>query len=317
MMKTKTPILMRVRTTTIRATSDIYHKSNGQQQLFPAAALRLCDHHLHSSNIIPRIRYHPDNAPNRIYEHDWFCVSQAVQCYNANTESPLLHRVLNGTDACHCDVWVDTDSIGKSSVQFGGVVSVGRDVLAVVRRIFVRMAIPVGGTEETGGKSKPAPFSNLERQRFCHDFGFASLNIGENYKTNDGKKIKDLIEVKRPEFRSGRLEAIISGLEAPPTAEEESSFITRVGVGPQHINFGNHADHAFLAETAFHALNSSSEVPGGYISVQYLAEVFLGDVLESYAYRLQEQDKDIDSVILVASRKTTGERKAVLIAQCE
>ncbi|VEU39914.1 unnamed protein product [Pseudo-nitzschia multistriata] len=304
-----------MRVTTIRATTDIFHKSNSEQQLFPAAALRICDHHLHSSNIIPRVGCHPDDTgtSNNIYEHAWFCVSQAVQCYNAQTRTtpPLLNRVLNGDDECHCDVWVDKDSIGKSSIQFGGAISIGRDVLAVVRRVFVRMADPVGGAEEQELKS--APFSDTEKQAFVSRFGFEALDIGENYESSDAKKIKDLIEVKRPDLQSTRLKTIINGLEASPTPEEASK--TRVVVGPQNINFGNHADHAFLAETSFHALSTSANFPGSYLSVQYLAEVYLGDVLESYAYGDNMRDDDAASVILVASRKTTGERKAVLIAE--
>jgi len=219
---------------------------------------------------------------------------------------------VNGTDAdaCYCDVWVDSDSIGKSSIQFGGLVSIGSDILAVVRRVFVRMAI---------GKQKSAPFSDQERQRFCNNYSFEALNIGENYKASDTKKIQDLVQIKkRPELNSDPLKAIIIELESSSPPKEEL-FITRTEVGPQHINFGNHADHAFLAETAFHALTISSKNPhnGNYMSIQYLSEVFLGDVLESYPYRQHEEDEDIDSVILVATRETTGERKAVLIVQGE
>jgi len=88
-------------------------------------------------------------------------------------------------------------------------------------------------------------------------------------------------------------------------------------VGPQHINFGNHTDHAFLAETAFHALVISTKLSCGYVSIQYSSEVFLGDVLESYAYRQGEIGEGNDSIIIVATRKITGERKVVLIARGE
>jgi hypothetical protein len=366
----------RVRATTIRATTDILHKPNKQQQqqqqqqLFPAAALRICDHHLHSSGIIPRIHYDSDSARDdaatRIYEHDWFCVSQAVQCFAHSSispvlgikdvdtsSSPLLHRVVNGTDPCYCDVWVDTDSIGKSSIQFGGLVSIGSDVLAMVRRVFVRMSSTPKNCNSEGSSSggsnntlklKSAPFSDQEKQRFRERFGFDALGISQNYKASDAKLLRDMIQIKRPDFDSDRLKTRITELESLSSLstssssspspisstqhQEEQPFIARVTVGPQHINFGNHADHAFLAETAFHALSilstkqqsSSSSCDDDYVSIQYVSEVFLGDVLESYAAAHRRHDETYEtgvdsSIILVATRKSTGERKVVLIAQ--
>jgi hypothetical protein len=365
----------RVRATTIRATTDILHKPKNKQQqqlqhqqlLFPAAALRICDHHLHSSGIIPRIHYDcdsgRDDAATRIYEHDWFCVSQAVQCYAQHSSAvspalgikdgdssspPLLHRVVNGTDPCYCDVWVDSDSIGKSSIQFGGLVSIGRDVLAMVRRVFVRMSPTTpknsdskesssrGSNNTKALKLKSAPFSDQEKQRFRKRFGFDALGISENYKASDAKLLRDLVQIKRPDFDSDRLKTRITELESTLSStqhQEEQPFLARVTVGPQHINFGNHADHAFLAETAFHALTtlstkqqqkeqqSSLSCTDDYVSIQYVSEVFLGDVLESYdavAHRRHDEtcETGVDSsIILVATRKSTGERKVVLIAQ--
>ena len=324
---TKVPFSNRVRATTIRATSDILQK----QQISPAAALRICDHHLHSSGIIPQVFSH-NCGTTRIYEHDWFCVSQAVQCY-AHAVSPtesdsspsshpstLLQKVVNGANPCYCDVWVDSDSIGKSSIQFGGLISIGQDVLAAVRRVFVRMKTPDTTMEDSSGKPRSAPFSDQEKQRFRENFGFDALGIIENYKVSDEKKLRDLVPVKRPELNSVGLKTRINELESLSSlspADGENSFVTRVTVGPQNINFGNHADHAFLAETAFHALTVSTNGPCDYISVQYISEVFWGDVLESYAHRHDEGGVGGNSVILVATRKTTGESKVALIAQGE
>lgn len=81
------------------------------------------------------------------------------------------------------------------------------------------------------------------------------------------------------------------------------------------MNFGNHADHAFLFETGFHALTISSKISRGYVSIQYLSEVFLDDVLESYKCRHEEEDTDY--IIIIATRETTRERKAVCIVQGE
>lgn len=321
MAKVSTTTTTRTRVTTIlRATNDIFRKSNREQQLFPAAALRICDHHLHSSGIIPRVPFDPTNGVHRIYEHDWFCVGQAVQCFAQNpNHSSLLHRILNGTDDCYCDIWVDSDSIGKSSIHFGGLISVGHDILAVVRRVFVRMAVPSSDNiaETNMSRPRPAPFNDEERKRFSNEFGIEALNISQNYMASDKKKLQDLVQVKRPDLTACRLKSRMNELETPLPTEKVSSSITRVVVGPQHINFGHHADHAFLAETAFHALTLSTELPNGYVSVQYLAEVFLGDVLESYAYCQDEDVGRMDSVIIVASRKEIGEKNVVLIAQGE
>ena len=252
-------------------------------------------------------------------------MSQAVQCYTHSASqlengSNLLHRVVNGTDPCYCDVWVDSDSIGKSSIQFGGLVSIGNDVLAIVRRVFVRMTKTDSNSTESGEKLTSARFSDEEKQRFRDEFGFEALGISENYKACDTKKIQELVPINRPDLNSDRLKIKKKELESlskDPSLHGGESPITRVTVGPQHINFGNHADHAFLAETAFHALAVSTKLDRNYVAVQYLSEVLLGDLLESYAHRQDGGGAEMDCVILVATRKITGERNVVLIAQGE
>ncbi len=249
-------------------------------------------------------------------------MSQAVQCYTHSAsqlenESNLLHRVVSGTDPCYCDVWVDSDSIGKSSIQFGGLVSIGNDILAVVRRVFVRMTKTDTNSKESGEKLSSARFSDEEKQRFRDEFGFEALGISENYKACDTKKIQELVPIKRPDLNSDRLKIKIKELESLSTLQGGESPITRVTVDPQHINFGNHADHAFLAETAFHALTVSTKLDRNYVAVQYLSEVLLGDLLESYAHRQDGGGEEMDCIILVATRKITGERNVVLIAQGE
>ncbi len=326
---TKIPLSTRLRSTTIRATTDIFYKPNRQQQIFPAAALRICDHHLHSSGIIPRIYEDSNDEAARIYEHEWFCVSQAVRCYSHSNSpsssgpshpSNLLQRVVSGSDPFYCDVWVDSDSIGRSSIQFGGLVSIGDDVLATVRRVFVRMSLTDSSAEASTKKLKSASFSDEEKQRFREIYGFDALRINENYKASDAKKLQDLVAINRPDLNSENLKTRMKELESPsfhsPT-NEGKNYLTRVMVGPQHVNFGNHADHAFLAETAFHALTVSDHNSGRYLSVQYISEVLLGDILESYFHPKEAGGVENDSVILVAVRKDTGERNAVLIAQGE
>ena len=62
--------------------------------------------------------------------------------------------------------------------------------------------------------------------------------------------------------------------------------ILSVKVGPSHINFGNHADHASLAEVAHHALSlgrkkkdKDKEFSTG-LTINYINETHLGDTLE-------------------------------------
>ena len=329
---TKIPLSTRLRNTTIRATTDIFYKPNRQQQIFPAAALRICDHHLHSSGIIPRIYEDFNDEAARIYEHEWFCVSQAVRCYSHSNSvsennlsgpshpSNLLQRVVSGSDPFYCDIWVDSDSIGRSSIQFGGLVSIGDDILATVRRVFVRMSLTDSNAGDSTKKLKSASFTEEEKKRFRESYGFDALQITKNYKASDAKKIQDLVAIKRPDLGSENLKTKMKELELPSfhsSPHGEESYLTRVMVGPQHVNFGNHADHAFLAETAFHALTVSDQNSGSYLSVQYISEVHLGDILESYFYPKEEGGVESNSIILVAIRKDTSERNVVLIAQAE
>ena len=230
--------------------------------------------------------------------------------------SSLLQRVVSKTDQCYCEVWVDTNCIGKSSIQFVGLISIGNDVLASVRRVFVRMSNTDSNTEGSGKKLKSAPFSDEEKRRFREEFGVEALGISENYKASDMKKIRDPIPIKRPDLNSDSLKNRFKELELSSSLLS-SSYIMKVNVGPQHVNFGKHADHAFLAETAFHALTISANHSGDYVAVQYISEVLLGDDLESYAHRLDDEAGGVESVILVATRKATRERNVVLIAQGE
>jgi len=169
--------------------------------------------------------------------------------------------------------------------------------------------------DSSGTKRKSASFSDEEKQRFREHFSFEALGIGDNYKASDAKKIQDLVQIKKSESHSIRLKTRISELEESLSVHQENSFTTSVTVGPQHINFGNHADHAFLAETAFHALaETSNKLSSDYLSIQYRHEVFLGDNLESYGYHQYDTDEEMNAVILVATQKLTGEKKVVLIA---
>lgn len=221
--------------TSLRSSSDIWQRGK-EQLIFPSSALRIADHHLHASGIIPTI----SSSKNRLYEHDWFCVSQAVTCEGYSTSLPydaLQSEVLS-------NIWVE--SVGNSSIRFGNVISIMGKSLAKAQRVFVR--------KQTNGKS--APFSNDELSRFR---AMGSKN-----------------DLKLPETLMLKTSDIVRIFE-----DVKNSPILKVTVGPQHVNFGNHADHAFLLETAFHAfcLALPSEVSINSVAIQYVAEVFEGDKL--------------------------------------
>ena len=72
------------------------------------------------------------------------------------------------------------------------------------------------------------------------------------------------------------------------TTNTTTKPILSVKVGPSHINFGNHADHAFLASAAHHALSLSSadnkEECNTGLTINYINETHLGDTLDCYYY---------------------------------
>lgn len=90
-----------------------------------------------------------------------------------------------------------------------------------------------------------------------------------------------------------------------PKAMQDSKSILSVKVGPQHVNFANHVDHAFLAEKAHHALHLINKESENLI-INYLGQPFLGDVLECFAQ---------DDKIYITRTDDTGESKLVVIAK--
>jgi len=221
--------------TSLRSSSDIWQRGK-EQLIFPSSALRIADHHLHASGIIPTI----SSSKSRLYEHDWFCVSQAVACEGYS--SSLLCEALQSEVLSN--IWVA--SVGSSSIRFGNIISIRGESLAKAQRVFVR--------KQKNGKS--APFSNDELSHFR---AMGSKN-----------------DLKLPETLMLKTSDVAGIFE-----DVENSPVLKVTVGPQHVNFGNHADHAFLLETAFHALYLAlpPEVSISTVAIQYVAEVFEGDQL--------------------------------------
>lgn len=97
-------------------------------------------------------------------------------------------------------------------------------------------------------------------------------------------------------------------LISPPSAAREPILVLTVRVGPQHVNFGNHADHAFLAETAFHAMTMNAG-PVTTLTIQYMSEVFLGNTLEVFACF------EDDTIVMMTTNDGNNSRNVVLIAK--
>ena len=202
----------------------------------------------------------------RFYEHDWFCVAQSVTCFSVDD---LMVKAMD-EESSHSFIFVL--GVGTSSIQFGNLITINDQVLATTRRVFARK-------DSTSGKS--LPFSNEERAR--------------------------LLEFQPPDINN-------IGQYSLPMVEKFGSFlptmhiqrpILKVKIGPQHINFGNHADHAFLAETALHAMTLAGKNVSS-LAINYLSEALLGHELECLFHE--------DTLFIVRTLKNKT-RKLILVAK--
>lgn len=252
--------------TTIRVTGDVWnHQGSRLQQLYPSSALRIADHHLHSSGIIEHV---DTDDPHRLYVHDWFCISQAVRC--PSPIDNLLKKTLR--DSAESSIFVT--KVGGSSIHFGTVLTLNNELLATTLRVFCRKHV----------SGEFAPFADAERNRFVSQFPHQNATH----------------EFPMPQLE--RFDKII------PATVMESQPLLSVKVGHQHVNFGNHADHAFLAGTALlHELSlTKMEQQHGDLAINYIEEVNLGDMLECF----------LDSGKVYVTKSTGGgERRLALIAK--
>jgi hypothetical protein len=175
-------------------------------------------------------------------------------------------------------------SVGNSSISFGNVITLDDHVLATARRVFVRKQID--------GKS--APFSDTERYRFLKDCSLDATSIVLSYLDQDNEQ-----------HRLPLLEKFGTFL---PNHIQSNKPLLKVTIGPMHSNFGNHADHAFLAETAVHALHLAKKLPvvPSSVAIQYVSEALVGHVLECIL--------DEDRVFIVRTL-ANGTKVLVLVAK--
>lgn len=275
----------------------------------------MVDHHLHVSGILPHI---PDGQ-DVIYKHDWLCASQSVIC---NPGDKLMRA------ACLLDssnqkkdtlfkshVWVT--QVGNSSLQLGNMITVDvgeRKVpIAMAHRAFVRKSRQEG---------QVLPFSDQERLRFETECGVEEsvkeiMNRPMNRPMNTQKKAKLFRDAQKsmdqePAFTTrGKLPPLMNRLSEIQSNFTASPHLT-VRVGPQHINSGNHADHAFLAETAFQVFQEEQDVdlPFFELKVTYISEALLGDTLECFV-------GNDNRVYMERVDCSGGPRVTVIVAECD
>ena len=232
--------------TTIRISSDIWHKRCGQKLLLPSSALRIADHHLHASAMLA---FEDDT--------DWFCVSQAVRCFPVD----MLHeKSVEDAQSSLC-----VTKIGTSSIHLGNSLMLKDETLATTQRVFCRVSTPA---------SASAAFTEQERKKFL-----------EFHHSADTFPQLERFEAKLPDSKNS---------------------VLSVKVGPQHINFANHVDHAFLAETAHHALYLMNKDSDNMV-INYFGQPFLGDSLQCFAQG--------DKIYITRTDDDTGESTLIVIAK--
>jgi hypothetical protein len=236
-------------TASVRISSDL---EIGSCFLRHSSALRILDNHLHTTNLLPRPDVSNSSSSSSSKRKDIFCIGQAVTCYRQPSLLDELHKFSNQDDqsnnGARTHVWVA--DAGSSAITFGGAITFAGMTLATSSRIFIRVDV-----SSAGGTPQPIKITDTERSTMYNtnhrkeendndldgsiQFGHAIPKMnkisllddnGDDWNNNDNNKVI---------YRS------------PLIAGEE---VLSVIVGPQHINHGNHVDHAFLADTAFHAL---------------------------------------------------------------
>eukprot|EP00563_Minutocellus_polymorphus_P006258 CAMPEP_0181045778 /NCGR_PEP_ID=MMETSP1070-20121207/13994_1 /TAXON_ID=265543 /ORGANISM="Minutocellus polymorphus, Strain NH13" /LENGTH=289 /DNA_ID=CAMNT_0023124339 /DNA_START=143 /DNA_END=1010 /DNA_ORIENTATION=- len=249
---------------TVRISSDLVI---GCSSIRHSAALRILDHHLHTTGLLPR----PSAGDAGV---DIYCVGQAVTAFPQNSLLlDELHKSSNNA-AAKSHVWVARAGQG-SSIIFGGAITLNELVLTTCSRVFVRVDLESGRPMRVTEEERSSIFAVDDdwngRGRFGHSIPRVDqLNAGDDTLSRSCRSL----------------------------AGDE---VLTVVVGPQHINHGDHVDHAFLAETASHALflgcpETSNKTYGmdaesSTLLVQYLAPGRLGQEL-----RCHVKDQQLASV---------------------
>lgn len=247
----------------IRISSDL---AMGSQCLRHSAALRIVDNHLHTTNILCRTYQEPTELASTM---DKYCVGQAVTIYQQPSLLDLLHKSEN-QERVQSHVWLAKVGNG-SSLTFGSAVTIDENMtLAMCSRVFVRV-------DATTKRSIKITDDERASKKFCVDEDWDGT-------VRFGHAIPEINQISLPIIGDSN-----TNNQRPDKQQLETMAgkkVLTVQVGPQHINHGDHVDHAFLAETASHALYlanpSSAKEDKSTLSIQYLAAGYLGQELNCY-----------------------------------
>jgi len=238
--------------TAVRISSDLAPPDS--RSLRHGAALRIADHHLHVSPLLPSVASMAENGM------DAYCVGQAATCPRHSSDLLSESYAVSAETAPESHLWVSKSRAGSSAVTFGSAVTLNGRCLAACARTFVRVDVGAGGGagrngEGGGGRSAstPAPIPVTEEEH-------SGL-----YRPHDDADGSGRFGVAVPEISRINVAALGTTTTTTMTSEGEGdklasshppygAEVLRVDVGPHHLNHFGHVDHAFLAEAGAHAL---------------------------------------------------------------
>ena len=230
-------------TASVRISSDL---EIGSCFLRHSSALRILDNHLHTTNLLPRPAV-SNSISSSSKTIDIYCIGQAVTCYRQPSLLDELHKFSNqdqtnnNKSGATTHIWVA--DVGSSAITFGGAITFAGMTLATSSRIFIRVDV------SSGGIPRPIKITDNERSTMYTIHRGEENDIVQFGHAIPKMKKMSLLDEDGDDENNNDPNKVIC--RSPLTAGEE---VLSVMVGPQHINHGNHVDHAFLADTAFHAL---------------------------------------------------------------
>jgi hypothetical protein len=169
---------------TVRATQDIWTEED-TGQLFPTAAMRLWDHHLHTGGLLPRA------FVGGIYEHDWVCTYHSIACF---PHEALIELILEDGSNAESHVWVER--VGPSTLYLSQMLTLYDEVLATSVRMLSRKA-----------KGVPVPFTEVERYHFENECAADQMILDLKVKIAEKFPGDDDESARRPTEASGNSQA--------------------------------------------------------------------------------------------------------------
>eukprot|EP00566_Odontella_aurita_P010880 CAMPEP_0113545552 /NCGR_PEP_ID=MMETSP0015_2-20120614/11324_1 /TAXON_ID=2838 /ORGANISM="Odontella" /LENGTH=404 /DNA_ID=CAMNT_0000445929 /DNA_START=149 /DNA_END=1364 /DNA_ORIENTATION=- /assembly_acc=CAM_ASM_000160 len=229
--------------TAVRISSDLAPPDS--RSLRHGAALRIADHHLHVSPLLPSVASMAENGM------DAYCVGQAATCPRHSSDLLSESYAVSAETAPESHLWVSKSRAGSSAVTFGSAVTLNGRCLAACARTFVRVDVGAGVSERRGRRRK-------KRVDARADTGDEEEHSGL-YRPHDDADGSGRFGVAVPEISRINVAALGTTTTTTMTSEGEGdklasshppygAEVLRVDVGPHHLNHFGHVDHAFLAE---------------------------------------------------------------------